>query len=59
MHQTQLFPLIREKTARLLGGYIRTKRLDDMERYIVPASLGDDQGIMGCLELAARARAKS
>ncbi len=59
MHQTQLFPLIREKTARLLSGYIRTKRLDDMERYIVPASLGDDQGIMGCLELAARARAKS
>ena len=59
MHQTQLFPLIREKTARLLGGYIRTKRLDDMERYIVPASLGDDQGIMGCLELAARARAES
>lgn len=59
MHQTQLFPLIREKTARLLGGYIRTKRLDDIERYIVPASLGDDQGIMGCLELAARARAKS
>lgn len=59
MHQTQLFPLIREKTARLLGGYIRTKRLDDIERYIVPASLGDDQGIMGCLELAARARAES
>lgn len=59
MHQTQLFPLIREKTARLLGGYIRTERLDDMERYIVPASLGDDQGIMGCLELAARARAES
>ena len=59
MHQTQLFPLIRDKVTQLLGGYIRTRQLEDMEHYIVPASLGDDQGIMGCLELAARAYAGS
>lgn len=59
MHQTQLFPLIRDKVTQLLGGYIQAKQLEDMERYIVPASLGDDQGIMGCLELAARAYAGS
>jgi fructokinase len=29
--------------------------MDDLEHYIVPASLHDDQGILGCLELAGRA----
>lgn len=54
MHQDRLFPLIRDKVTQMLGGYIRTKELEDMENYIVPASLQDDQGIMGCLELARR-----
>ncbi len=57
MHQEQLFPLIREKVTRMLGGYIQTEELADMEHYIVPASLHDDQGIMGCLELARREKA--
>lgn len=51
MHQKQLFPLIREKTSKLLNGYIKNSRIDDMDHYIVPASLNDDQGIMGCLKL--------
>lgn len=55
MHQEQLFPLIRTKVSELLGGYVEAKELEDMEHYIVPASLHDDQGIMGCLELARRA----
>lgn len=55
MHQEQLFPLIRKKVAEMLGGYIQAEELEDMEHYIVPASLSDNQGIMGCLELAARA----
>ena len=55
MHQEQLFPLIREKVTQMLGGYIQAKELDDMEHYIVPASLNDNQGIMGCFELARRA----
>lgn len=54
MHQEQLFPLIRRKVAKMLNGYVLTKELEDMEHYIVPASLHDDQGIMGCLELARR-----
>ena len=57
MHQEQLFPLIRPKVTEYLGGYIKTEELEDMEHYIVPASLHDDQGIMGCLELARRALA--
>lgn len=54
MHQEQLFPLIRTKVTEMLNGYIQAKELEDMEHYIVPASLHDDQGIMGCLELARR-----
>ena len=52
MHQEQLFPLIRTKVQAYLGGYLKAPELADMEQYIVPASLHDDQGIMGCLELA-------
>ncbi len=52
MHQTQLFPMIREEVKRLLNGYIQTKELKDMDTYIVPCSLNDNQGIMGALKLA-------
>ncbi len=52
MHQEQLFPLIRDKVIREIGGYIRTDRLSDIDSYIVPASLNDDQGIMGAVKLA-------
>ena len=55
MHQEQLFPLIRSRVIEKLGGYLRTPELQAPEQYIVPASLGDDQGILGCVELAARA----
>lgn len=55
MHQTQLFPLVRKKVAELLAGYIQTPQLEDLDHHIVPASLNEDQGILGCLELACRA----
>ncbi len=55
MHQMQLFPLIRKKVTEYLGGYVNTEELSDMEHYIIPASLHDDQGIMGCLELGRKA----
>lgn len=54
MHQKQLFPLIHKYTRELLNGYIKTKELENIEEYIVPASLNDNQGILGCLELARR-----
>lgn len=59
MHQEQLFPLIRKYVSEMLNGYIKTREIADMEHYIVPASLHDDQGIMGCLELARRAMAET
>ncbi len=51
MHQTQLLPMIREKFAKLLNGYLKTRELDDLDSYIVVQSLDDKQGIMGALKL--------
>lgn len=55
MHQEQLFPMIRSYVKEILNGYIKTEEMEHLDGYIVPASLNDDQGIMGCLELARRA----
>ena len=57
MHQEALFPLIRKNVAEMLNGYLCTKELEDLDSYIVPASLNDDQGIMGCIKLAIDAAA--
>lgn len=56
MHQQKLFPLIRRKVAEYLNGYLVADELNDMESYICPASLGDDQGILGCLALCRNAQ---
>lgn len=56
MHQVQLFPLIRKEVKRQLNGYLKTKELEDMDNYIIPASLNDNQGILGCLQLAINAK---
>ena len=52
MHQMQLFPLIRKVFKEKMAGYINTKTLENLDEYIVPASLHDDQGIMGAVKLA-------
>lgn len=57
MHQEQLFPLIRKKTADYLNGYIKTKEIENLDTYIVPPSLNDNQGVLGCLKLAHKALA--
>lgn len=51
MHQKQLLPLIRERFAKLLNGYLQTKELGDLDSFIVAQSLDDKQGIMGALKL--------
>lgn len=58
MKQEQLFPLVREATMRYLAGYIKTPELEDLETYIVPNSLHENQGILGCIELGRRAQEK-
>lgn len=42
-------------TKEILNGYLKTEERRDLDHYIVSASLHDDQGIMGCLELVRRA----
>lgn len=55
MHQAHLFPRIREYVLKMLNGYLETEELKNINNYIVPAGLNDDQGIIGCLVLGARA----
>ena len=52
MHQEQMLPLVRREVHRQLKGYIQGKGLDDLDHYIVPVSLGDNQGVMGAVKLA-------
>ncbi len=54
MHQTHLFPMIREAVQRHLNGYVQHPQiLDAIDRYIVPPALGDRAGVLGSMALAA------
>ncbi|MDO1605808.1 ROK family protein [Lactobacillus sp. YT155] len=44
--QKQLFPLIRQYFETYMNDYIQ---VDNIDEYIVPAQLGNDAGIKGCL----------
>ncbi len=59
MHQEQLFPLVRKKFFDLVNGYIVTDEMNNLDEYIVPPSLNDDQGIMGAIKLAMDAMAEN
>ena len=52
MHQTKLFPLIRKYLLEEINDYIDTKELRNIDSYVVPAALNDNQGIIGALKLA-------
>lgn len=58
MHKTELFPMIRKYVKEMIADYLSTEQLDHIDEYIVPASLNDDQGIIGCLVLADKALAE-
>ena len=56
MQQKHLFPLIREKTLKLLNGYVQHEAiLDHMDSYIVEPGLGTKSGATGALLLAQEA----
>ena len=58
MQQKHLFPLIQEKTKKLLNGYVQqTAILDSIETYIVEPGLGTKSGATGALLLAQEAYA--
>lgn len=52
MHQEQMLPLVRGEVRRQLNGYLDSRGLRDLDNYIVPISLGDNQGVMGAVKLA-------
>ena len=52
MEQSQLFPLIREKTLAELNNYMELPKMDE---YIVPVALDGNAGILGAFILAERA----
>lgn len=51
MHQTQLMEKIRNYVGDMIGGYIVTKELENLDSYIVLPSLDDNQGILGAMRL--------
>ena len=55
MHQRSLFPLIRDKVNTALGGYLVNPAREELDSVIIPASLGDDSAVKGCIKLAMEA----
>lgn len=52
MEQDHLFPQIRRKLAANLNGYISsTAILEDIDRYVVPPTLGNQSGLLGGIAL--------
>ncbi len=50
MHQEQLFDMVREKTKKLLNGYIHHNMiLEHIDNYIVAPGLGENPGIIGAI----------
>jgi fructokinase len=59
MDEGRLFPLIRERMSRWLGGYIdRDSMLQNPESYVIAPGLGIQAGVLGalCLAIAAAGR---
>jgi fructokinase len=55
MDQPQLFPLIRAEVQQILNGYVQAPEiLEQIDRYIVPPTLGGQAGILGAIALAAQ-----
>lgn len=55
MKRRYLFPMIRDAVKKYMNGYIRTAQMEDLEHYIVPAKLQENQAIMGAYCLARKA----
>lgn len=52
MHHEALFPMIRKHLTRLLGGYLSSPVLKDMDSFIVPPKLYPNSGLVGAALLA-------
>lgn len=60
MQQMHLFPKIRERVLKLLGGYVSSPSItpEGIDSYIVPPALGVNSGVIGALLLGAQALEK-
>jgi fructokinase len=54
-----LLPRVRTRVRAVLGGYLRSPVLDQLDRYVVAPGLGDRAGVLGALALAADVVVKS
>jgi fructokinase len=53
MHQSTIFPLVRQRVQTYLNGYVKSPAiLEDIDSYIVPPGLGDRAGVLGAVALA-------
>lgn len=52
MHNQDLYPMVRRHVTALLGGYLSSPVLDDMDRFIMPPALYPDSGLVGGALLA-------
>ena len=51
--QSQIMPLVRQKTQALLNGYVQSAEiLEHIDGYIVPPALGGRAGVLGAIALA-------
>ncbi|MDB4302239.1 ROK family protein [bacterium] len=51
-HQEHLFPMVRQRLKDDLNGYLAHPSLQgDLSEFIVPPSLADDAGLLGCVAL--------
>lgn len=55
MHRRLLYPLVRRQVGALLGGYLASPRLNDLDGFIVPPALYPDSGLVGGALLAKQA----
>ena len=51
MRKEQLIGMVRQEVKSMLAGYICMKEMENMEEFIVPSKLHDEQGIKGCIQL--------
>ena len=55
MHHEALYPMVRKAVTGMLGGYLASPALNDMDSYIVAPRLYPDSGLVGAALLAKQA----
>jgi fructokinase len=55
MHHLDLYPMVRRHVTALLGGYLSSPALHDMDSFIMPPALYPDSGLVGGALLALQA----